>query len=308
VKAAAIIGLLGLLGAASAGQQPRFTSSTSLVRLEVSVTDDQGPVRGLGRDAFTVEDGGVRQTVQVEEAADAPLDLVLVAPPLASVAYTSADQTARVAAGVSAFLGHVRGSDRLGVVTAGAPPTLLRPMESGRPSFELRAFGDGSDSAPLDAMAAALRVFVASDRRRALVGFTNAADFRSVVTLEILEAMARRLGPAFVLVGTMVKIETPYAATAITTTGIPMGPEANGVISGYVFPVTLEVLARRTGGMTVNLSSGNPAELIAHMFTWLRTQYLVSYEPPPGKGWHPVSVSVNHLGAKVTVREGYFVD
>jgi hypothetical protein len=44
------------------------------------------------------------------------------------------------------------------------------------------------------------------------------------------------------------------------------------------------------------------------MFTWLRTHYVISYEPPAGKGWHPVSVKVNRKGATVTVREGYFVE
>jgi VWFA-related protein len=307
VKAAALVAILVPLGAAAAGQVPQFRASTSLVRLDVSITDDHGPVRGLGRDAFIVEDGGARQTVRVEEFADAPLDLVLVAPPLPSVTYTSADQTSRVAAGLSAFLGHVQESDRLGVVTAGSPPTRLRALTSGRPSFDVRAFGDGSEAAPLDAMAAALRVFVESDRRRALVAFTNAADFRSVVTFDTLAEMARRLGPAFVLVGTLVKIDTTYGSRAITTTGVLLGG-LDGVMSGYVFPTTLDVLARRTGGMTVNLSSGNPADLIAHMFTWLRTRYVISYEPPAGKGWHPVSVKVDRRGAKVTVREGYFVD
>ena len=44
------------------------------------------------------------------------------------------------------------------------------------------------------------------------------------------------------------------------------------------------------------------------MFTWLRWRYVISYEPPAGKGWHPVTVKVNRRGARVSTREGYFVD
>jgi hypothetical protein len=75
-----------------------------------------------------------------------------------------------------------------------------------------------------------------------------------------------------------------------------------------VFPASLQPLARRTGGITVNLGAGDPARMIEEMFTWLRTTYLISYSPPAGKGSHAVSVKVNRRGAKVTAREGYFVD
>jgi hypothetical protein len=288
-------------------QQPQFRTSTSMVRLEVSVADAHGAVRGLNRDAFVVEDTGHRQSVQVEESADAPLDLVMIAQPMQSVAYTSMDQTSRVAAGLSAFLSNIQDGDRLGILLAGAPPTYLRPLEFGKPSFEIRALNEGNYAAPFDAIAAGLRLFAESDRRRALIAFTNAADFRSVISFGALAEMARRLGPAFVLVGTQVKVDEHVDVTASRSGGTSLGG-VRGSVSGYVFPATLQLLARRTGGITVNLGSGSPSELIAQMFTWLRTRYVISYEPPPGKGWHPVSVKVDRRGAIVTAREGYFVD
>ena len=316
MKAAHIAGLLMVpLGVAYLGQQPTFRASTSLVRLDVSVTDDFGAVQGLQPSDFVVEDRGARQTIRVEESTDVPLDLVLVGEPLPAVTYIAVEQRARVAAGLSAWLGQVQDRDRLGVIVADTPPTRLRDFDFGRPYFNSAAFEAGGDyAAPFDAVAAALREFVPSDRRRALVAFTNAADFRSTTSFESLAEMARRLGPAFVLVGTPVKIHEEVHVQAVTTLiggSLPMkdiGDEAIGVVSGYVFPAPLKFLARRTGGVTVNLGGGDPEKLMAELFAWLRTQYVISYEPPAGKGWHPVSVTVKRRGARVNVREGYFVD
>lgn len=308
MKAAAIAAVLLSLGLATSTPQPQFRASASLVRFEVSVTNDRGAVPGLRDGDFVVLDRGVRQTIRIEESADAPLDLVLVAQPMGSVAYLAGDQVSRVAAGLSAFLGQVQERDRLGALVAGAPPARLRSLEFGRPSFNMDVFDGGLHAAPFDAIAAALREFVDTDRRRALVAFTNAADFRSIVSFERLAEMAQRLGPAFVLVGTPVRVASEFTTQALRAGGGTIGDPVSGVVGGHVFPVTLSLLARRTGGITVNLGSGDPTTLIEEMFAWLRTQYVISYEPPAGKGWHPVSVKVSRRGAKVTVREGYFVD
>jgi hypothetical protein len=308
------------LSLGAVGQQPQFKTSVSAVRLEVSVTDDRGTVRGLTSDDFAVHDSGVRQIVRSEESADAPLDFVLVAQPMSSIAYTAGrwivdqsfdvdtEQISRVTTGLSAFLGQVQQRDRVGVVLAGTPPTRLRALDFGPPPFDVKAFSGENYAAPFDAIAAALREFRESDRRRALVAFTNAADFRSIIRFGGLAEMARRLGPQFVLVGTPIKVDEAADASAITSSGRQIGDTVSGVVSGSILPAPLQLLARRTGGITVNLGSGDPRRLIEGMFTWLRTQYVISYEPPAGKGWHPVSVTVNRRGAKVTVRDGYFVD
>jgi hypothetical protein len=308
VKAAAIVVLIASAGVPLATRQPQFRSSTALVRLEVSVTDNGGAVQGLTGDDFVVSDGGTRHRVRVEESADAPLDLVVVAQPIPSVAFTSTEQASRLATGISAFLDQVQDRDRLGALAAGSPPSRIRPLEAGRPTFGTDSFGQGRYAAPFDAIAAALREFVPTERRRALVAFTTAIDSRSTTSLEALTEMARRLGPAFVLIASPIMIDDGVWVSAGTTAGVQIGEPVRGVVKGYVFPASLQSLARRTGGITVNLGAGDPVKMIEDMFTWLRTTYLISYSPPAGKGWHPISVKVNRRGAKVTVREGYFVD
>ena len=179
-------------------------------------------------------------------------------------------------------------------------------MDFERPAFATDAFAGGSYAAPFDAIAAALGEFGDSTRRRALVAFTNAADFRSVIGFEGLVALTRRLGPAFVLVGT-----PGQGGAAGNGRGVLARRQRDHSRRGdrvpRRLPATPSPLADRTGGVVVNLGGGDPAELIEEMFAWLRTHYLISYEPPAGKGWHPVSVQVKRRGVTVTARPGYVV-
>src|SRR5688572_7448615 len=279
-----IVGLLAVpVALVHSDQQPQFRATTSLVRLEVAVTDERGAVQGLRPDDFEVVDNGSRQVVRIEETTDVPLDLVLVAQPIPSVAFTSARQAPLAAAGLSAFLDQVEERDRLAALVASAPPTRLRPLVFGRPDFGIEAFNSGDYAAPFDAIAAGLHEFGESDRRRALIAFSNAADFRSTTSFSDLAELAGRLGPAFVLVGTPVEVSEQVNVGAVLRDrgrDRPVGDTVFGTISGRVFPATLNRLARQTGGIAVNLGDGDPAALIADMFTWLRTRYVISYEPP----------------------------
>jgi len=302
VRVSAILTMLVSLGFAYVGPLAQFKVSTSLVRLEVSVTDDRGAVQKLRPEDFVVQDNGARQIVRVDEWTDAALDLVLVAEPLASVAYIAEDQLPRVREGLAAFLNEVQDRDRLAAFVAGGPPSRLRPLEFGRPTFDVDAFTGNRDAAPFDAIAAGLAELGESDRRRALIAFTNTADTRSTISFDALTGMLGRLGPGLVLVGTPVRAESGLRVFDVS------GEHTSAAVSGYVFPARLQVLARKTGGIAVNLGSGNPATLVEDMFKWLRTSYVISYYPPSGKGWHPISVKVNRRGAKVTVRDGYYSD
>jgi hypothetical protein len=307
VRALAAFLAFASISAAVPRQQARFRSTSSLVRLDVSVTDDRGNVRGLNASDFTVTDGGRLQIVHVDESADAPLDLELVAQPTASLAYTSREQAARMGLGLSAFLGQVESRDRFGAILAGAPPTRVQALAFGRPIFDSRTFADGTHAAPFDAMAAALSEFPESDRRKALIVFCNGADFRSTISFDALADAAGHLGPAFVLIASPVIVDHDVHVGARTREGIPLA-QATAKVSGWQFPAVLEKLAKKTGGFTLNLGDGDPNTLIADLLARLRTQYVITYEPPGAKGWHPVSVRVNRRGVRVITREGYFVD
>jgi VWFA-related protein len=299
--------LFGLMGAASLTQQPTFRSTTALVRIEVNVTDAKGPVEGLQVRDFALSDNGVVQRLTVEELKDTPLDLVAVAQPLESLRLTSQQQAPRIGAGFSAFLDHIGEQDRLAVLLADTPTLRLRAMSFGKPRLDVSSIEGSQYAATFDAITAGLAEFLPTERRCVLVAFTNAADFRSTVTLDGLVRQARRLGPAFVLFGSPTEVSQSVNVRAEVRGG-PELARATAVVRGFVFPSVLRELARRTGGIAIDLGSGAPAELMKDAFTWMRTRYLLSYEPPPGKGWHKLNVRVNRRGVVVTLRDGYFVN
>lgn len=307
MKPTALVTLL--LGTATLAQQPTFRSTASLVRIEVSVTDDHGPVEGLLADDFVLTDSGAIHRAAVYESKDAPLDLVAIVQPLQSLGQTSEQQAPSAAAGFAAFIDNIDARDRLGVLVATAPPVRLRPLSFGKPQLDPRAIEGSPYAATFDAITAGLGEFLPSDRRRVLVAFTNGADFRSTVSFEGLVQQTRRLGPAFVLVGSATHVRQEALVGAVL--GGEGGRElasATAVVSGFVFPSSLQVLARRTGGITVDLGKGDPAEVIKRAFAWMRTRYVLSYEPPALKGWHSLAIRVNRKGATVTARDGYFVN
>ncbi len=306
IPACAAVAVAMALGQAS--QQPVFRSGASLVRFDVTVTDSRGPVRGLTARDFTVRDSGTVQTVTVQEVADAPLDVVAVVQPFTSISRTSKEQGRPLSAAVSALLGLLEDRDRAGVLMANAPPARVRPLAAGRPEVSLEQLSGEPDAALYDTISAALGEFPTTDRRQVLVVFSNGADFRSTVSPEALAAQARRLGPAFILVGAPFRIETRMGFKAETPAGMPIGDGIIATVAGGVFPATLRSLAHRTGGVLIDLGNGQPGALMKAAIEWMRTRYVVSYEPPSLKGWHPVSVQVSRKNATVTTREGYVID
>jgi hypothetical protein len=287
--------------------QQRFATTTALVRFDVNVSDGRGPIRGLTVADFEVRDNGVRQDVHVQETNDGPLDVVVVGQPLPAVAVTSSEQAGRLRLALDALLARVETTDRLGVIVASAPPWRLRALLPGTGGVSVEAFLRGSDSAVFDAAAVAMGECRESERQCVVVLFSSGADFRSTVSFDRLAFLAQRLGPAFVSVSSPIRVAERVGVSAETRGGISLeATEAR--VSGFVFPRTLVLLSKLTGGLTVDLGRGDPVVLIADLLARLRTHYVVTWEPTPVSGWHPVTVKVARKGASVVAREGYRVD
>ncbi len=310
------IGLLALLlGAglaeqAQQPQQPRFSTAVEMVRFEVDVMNDRGAILGLSARDFEVTDNGRRQDVSVDELVDTPLDLAVVVQPLASIAQIAPGQLAMMSQAMTAFEKLVEERDRVSLTVASAPPRRVRPLEAGPVRFDETARQGRIDAAVFDAMVVALSSIAEGTpgRRRALLAFTNGADFRSTTSFDRLTALARRLGPAFALVGAPVPIREDMHAVAGDRAGRRHSDVAIATVSGTVFPISLRSLAKDSGGVAVNLGDGDPKALMEHTLRRLRTRYEISFLLPPGKGWHEVAVKVNRRGATVTARPGYWVD
>src|SRR6516225_2963028 len=62
---------LFLFAALAAGQEPLFRTGARLVTVDVAVHNNQGPIRGLTKDDFTLQDKGKAQTISVFAVTDA---------------------------------------------------------------------------------------------------------------------------------------------------------------------------------------------------------------------------------------------
>lgn len=200
--------------------------------------------------------------------------------------------------------------DRLGVVLAGSPPRLARPLEQGHGAFGPDVVRSVSDTymSSFDAIALGLAAFDNSDRRRVMLAFTSPADFRSVITSQAAAELSKRLDNAMVVVALPVSISSDVRVAGEMTDGTPVGNPVEGSIRGHVLPAALERCVNASRSRLVNLGEGAPSALMAALFASLRTYYVVTYDMPDGPGWHPVNVKVNRRGVKVAVRQGYYVE
>jgi hypothetical protein len=75
---AAVLVAAVALGAAPSSRGGQFSSSVNLVEVYASVTDRQGqPVRGLGREDFTIREDGAVQEVTAFTAGEFPLSVAV---------------------------------------------------------------------------------------------------------------------------------------------------------------------------------------------------------------------------------------
>ncbi|MCU0252216.1 MAG: hypothetical protein MUE61_18615, partial [Vicinamibacterales bacterium] len=68
--------VLAIAMASAQGQNPVFSSKVEAVRVDVLVTEDGKPVRGLRAADFEILDNGVRQTVDIASSEELPLNVV----------------------------------------------------------------------------------------------------------------------------------------------------------------------------------------------------------------------------------------
>src|SRR4051812_49655999 len=69
--------MLRVMSAIEAQQSAPFTSKIEAVRVDVLVSDDGKPIRGLGPSDFTVVDNGVQQQVDLVSFDEIPLNVIL---------------------------------------------------------------------------------------------------------------------------------------------------------------------------------------------------------------------------------------
>lgn len=180
-------------------QAPVFRSGASIVALNVTVTDgSKRLVTGLRADDFAVFEDGIQQRVQFFEAADVPIDLIL----LIDTSSSMRDKMSVVHEAALGFLKTLRPIDRGAVVTFSGNVDITQPFTSdqGLLAETVRRTRAHGATALHNALYVALKEFGRSAqqgpdvRRQAIAVLSDGEDTSSLVSFDDVLAMARKTG------------------------------------------------------------------------------------------------------------------
>jgi Ca-activated chloride channel homolog len=196
---------------------PSFTTSTSLVALNVSVVDKQSRyVTGLQPTDFTVFEDGIPQNVRFFESHSVPVDLIVLLDASASMG----DKLPVVHEAAIGFLKTLRDRDRGAIVSFDDSVRVLEPLTSDRGALEraIQTTGAHGSTALNNAIYISLKQFGqlaqhnAEVRRQAIAVLTDGEDTSSMVSFDDVLALARRSGVSIYMVG----LQSPNAEAFAT--------------------------------------------------------------------------------------------
>jgi VWFA-related protein len=263
---------------ASATRQT-FTSRIEAVRVDVLVTENGQPVRGLTADDFEVLDNGVRQHVDLASFEQIPLNVVLGLDMSASLQGLRLGHLQEAGKRV---LEGLKPGDRAALVTFShiVEPSqgLTEDLDRIRRTLD-QARGEGLTSL-VDAAHAGMLLGESDAGRSLLIVFSDGVDTSSWLTADAVLDTARR-GDVVVY-----GVEVGERRTSFTR-------DLSEVTGGRLFAIE----------STKDLSA-----TFSKILEEFRMRYLVSYSPQgvaPG-GWHKLEVRVKSRGVTVKARPGYF--
>jgi VWFA-related protein len=256
-----------------------FSSRALGVRVDVLVIDGGKPVAGLTARDFELRDNGVLQRVDVIEAVDVPINVVLALDTSASI--RGRRLTDLIAAG-NAILDGLKPVDRAAVVpfNHAVKPALQLSADLGDVRAALRTIDPGGRTSVMDGVYVALTSTVDQAGRFLLVVCTDGRDTMSWLTpSEVLEASKRANAVV-------------YAVTA----------------GGERRSEPLKDLADATGGQVLQVKGSEDfRSAFQRILTEFRTRYVLAYSPEgvsPG-GFHRLDIKVPRRRAVVKARGGY---
>ena len=285
--------------AVQADQRPtaRFRAGVEVVTVTAAVRDRRGRVvRDLRKADFTVVDSGRVRDIRDFYAGDAAISLAVLLDISGSMAVGGNMDRARHA--VNAVTGLLTSAgDEAALFTFDAYFHEVVAFTSDldrirRVSLEGRPWGLTS---LYDAVAqAAGAVAERANRHRALLVITDGVDTGSRLTAPEVSGIAASIDvPIYLLV----------VVTPLDHPGDRLSVVADGASTSTA---TLADLARWTGGdMRVASAPAQTTEAARDLLGELRYQYLITFEPDPQPGWHPLEVRTRNRDLTVHARGGY---
>ena len=252
---------------------PVFSATTEAVYLDVFVTRDGEPVRGLGADDFEVRDAGRPVRAEIIPTAAVPLSAVLVLDTSLSVSGAKLESLRKAC---HAFVRGLGPRDEAALLTFSN-------------AVRLRA-GLGQDHSALDRALAEVR----ADGRTALFD----ALFTGLV-------MAQRLPgrPAVIVFSDGVDTVSWTGGTD----ALAVAHESSTLV--YAVGVASELLQQvvdATGGRTLADTGAGIESAFLRVLSDLRDRYLLRFDSPDAApGWRKVEVKVRSQRADLRYRAGY---
>ena len=283
----------------SSTQQPQatFKSGVDLVTLSVAVRTEKGRVvTDLQSADFTVLDSGRPTKIVDFYVGDSPISLAILLDISGSMAVGGNMDRAREAVNVATM--NLRGGeDEAALFTFDSELRQVvgftKDLEDVR-RVSLKGTPWGKTSL-YDAIGdTATSVSERANRHRALLVVTDGVDTGSRFTAAQVSAVASSIDVPVYLLTVVTPLDHPGTEFEVTSD------------SRSTQTSTLDDLARWTGGdMRIASTPAHISMAVQDLFTELRHQYLISFEPGVRPGWHPLEIRTRKKGLVVHARGGY---
>jgi VWFA-related protein len=280
--------------------QATFKSGVEVVTVSVAVRDDEGKViHNLTKADFEVFDSGFKKEIRDFFVGDSPVSLALLLDISGSMAVGGNMDRAREAIAVATMNLRSR-TDEAALFTFDSElrevvgfTTDTRQIHK----VSLRGKPWGQTSL-YDAVAQAARaVAERANKHRALLVISDGVDTASRMTPAEVSGIASAIDVPVYLLRVVNPLDHPGGELEVIETD-----------GRKVQAATLADLARWTGGdIRVTSVPAHTAAAIQDLFTELRHQYLITFEPGTRPGWHPLEIRTRKKSLVVHARGGYMV-
>jgi VWFA-related protein len=285
-----------------ARQQPlaTFKSGVEVVTVSVSVRDAEGKViQNLTKSDFELIDSGYKREIRDFFVGDSPISLALLLDISGSMAVGGNMERAREAIAVATM--NLRNStDEAALFTFDSELREVVGFTTDTKKIHnvsLRGKPWGQTSLYDAVGQAAKAVAERANKHRALLVISDGVDTASKMTPAEVSGIASAIDVPVYLLRVVNPLDHPGGELEVIETDGRKVREA-----------TLADLARWTGGdMRVTSVPAHTSAAIQDLFTELRHQYLITFEPGPRPGWHPLEVRTRKKNLVVHARGGYMI-
>lgn len=299
---------LGFLPSLARAQgPPSFGVSADRVRVDVVVTRDGHPVKGLTKSHFDLVDNGTRRAAELTTGAQLPIQVILVLDTSASITREKLDQLKTAA---RALIETLTERDCVALVTFSYNVRLRTATCAGREeaAAAVDALTTSGTTALYDALYASLLMADPRQGRAILLVLSDGDDRASWLEPDEVLLLAKSVN-ATVYSVSLTSEGSPGQVVVRGTGNLASGrraaidPRAAGV-------QLLADLTRDTGGKVFKAEGGKGLkEAFLGVMEEIRNRYVLYYEPAEAAkpGWHRIEVRLRDVnGAATRARPGYF--